>query len=695
MSNPPQPPLPPEEEWSDAERNFLDESPPGFFPENQDSNLGLIRKLFSDRTQEAADQLTLIFSEKFVQSAVAFLDEWERQMGLSIAPSGLATLDRRTRLLGRVRKGPFTRTRRRQIVEEFIKATFGEVLTFGPEGLTIGAGLTLHSPPGDVSSLYTIVENITGFSYTVTIDTSITVDAAGLQRELERITPAHISFTLTTGAVSTATSKAGTDVGSGAEASKRDAKETASDIGTGADTSGGTFKQGTIEIGIALEGGALTAAIPGSEAGTSIESSGLLAKPPGTESGSGSDIGFGGAVQNQFGEDLFGAGTMGGLTGVTDVVKRGETINSDAGSASASIVVTKPVSITGDLIYAAIAIADQTAGVNVSPPDGTWTLVGSRISTQDGGQSLFIFEKTAGASEPSSYVFTIGGGTPANFQWANYAATYYDQGIGQTLHVRNLNLADSPRTGGNLVTPSVTPGIDNAIVVSSFAIDDPVAVLGKTSIGAVNDVNSVFSNVKAGTKYTVAGTRPLTKLRAYMNKVVPGGAGEVQPWKAVVYTSAGVLVEASTEIILTPADLTGWKEFIFAGTNNLTTANDYYLMLHAGAPPATMQWAWSWDDPGDSNYFANFDPYFDGPANPMGTDQSAASRSPSIYLPSTIALAPVSPGSLIEAAENIETSTTLILGNYEQKQTTAAAAAHTISSSGTTGGVSAIGVIAP
>lgn len=474
MDTPFQPSIPPEEPLSDAEANFLDESPPGFFPENQDSNVGLLRKLFSDKTQEAADQLTTIYSELFVESAVTFLEDWEYELGLPVAPAGLQTLDRRTRLLGRVRKGPFTRTRRAKIVEEYIQATFGATLTFGPSGLTIGAGLTLHDESGDVASLYDITENISGFSYTVTIDTSITVDLAGLTRELDRITPAHINYSIVSAAVPNALTKAGSDSAAGTDSSSKIVKITASDSGAGFDSSGATFKQGT-DAGTDSENAIILATTPGgSDTGISTQSGAIVGRPNTTDTGTGADTGTGGAITGAFGEGLFGDGTFGGTTAVVDVTRRGGAGNTDGGSASASVVVNVPTNVAGDLLLVAIVVADQTAGLNIPAPAG-FTLEGSRLSTLDGGQSIFIFSKISSGSEPATWTFTIGGGTPASFQWNNYAASYYDVGTGATLALRNLTLADVPKVGGVYTSPTVTPTIDNAIVVSVFGVDEATA----------------------------------------------------------------------------------------------------------------------------------------------------------------------------------------------------------------------------
>ncbi len=81
-----QPILPIEGSFTDAESNFVDESPPGLFPENQDSNWGYRRKIYSDVIQTLYEQLKLIYAERFPQTSQEFLDEWEITVGLPPNP---------------------------------------------------------------------------------------------------------------------------------------------------------------------------------------------------------------------------------------------------------------------------------------------------------------------------------------------------------------------------------------------------------------------------------------------------------------------------------------------------------------------------------------------------------------------------------------------------------------------------------
>lgn len=195
-----QPILPPEVPLSDAELAFMDESPPGLFPENQNSNFGyIIRKIFSDLVQELINQQNVIYSEHFVGTSSLYLDEWERQVGLPTNPPGLSIQQRKNRITQKLRVGPFTRARRDTIVQAFVQATLGDAVSLTPQGVDLSAGVPLFSGLSSVTGAYTITENISGFSFTVNLAPGVTVDSAALTRELNRVVPAGISFTVTTG----------------------------------------------------------------------------------------------------------------------------------------------------------------------------------------------------------------------------------------------------------------------------------------------------------------------------------------------------------------------------------------------------------------------------------------------------------------------------------------------------------------
>ena len=193
MVYPIQPILPEEINFTDPELNFMDESPRGFFPENQDSNWGWKRKVFSDVMWDVYAQFHLIYSEMFPQTSQEFLEDWERMVGLPANPPNKSVGQRQQSVLNRLRGGPFTRTQRRLIVESYITATFGDALQLLPPGIPmIVAGQKLYNEPGDVTQLYMILETVEQFKYEVRIKTGMAIDQVGLERDLRWYTPAGI-----------------------------------------------------------------------------------------------------------------------------------------------------------------------------------------------------------------------------------------------------------------------------------------------------------------------------------------------------------------------------------------------------------------------------------------------------------------------------------------------------------------------
>ena len=186
---------------TDAEQNFIDESPPNLFPENQDSNWGYKRKVFSDAMQEAIDQLDTIYNERYIETASQFLDEWEEQMSLPIAPTNFTEAERRAIVQGRLKKGAWTHERVEALIEAFLSVTYGPAVLITPEGIELtAAGVPFYSEPGGLKSLYRVYHDPISFSYTVVIrnDIAPTMRIAELTRELVHFTPSPITFTIDT-----------------------------------------------------------------------------------------------------------------------------------------------------------------------------------------------------------------------------------------------------------------------------------------------------------------------------------------------------------------------------------------------------------------------------------------------------------------------------------------------------------------
>jgi hypothetical protein len=195
--------IPPEGHYGDVELELLHNEPPGLFPENQDSYWGQVRKVFADYLQGVVDQFAdwyLNLDPRTVD--LDDIDEWETMISVPTDKTALSLTQRRAILVARFSYGPFTRSARKAIVESFLVATFGPATVFSVGGIPITApGITLYSGAFSLTGLYTITEDIQNFTYTVTIDPSVAVDLAAMSRELRRITPAHINFSVVSGSV--------------------------------------------------------------------------------------------------------------------------------------------------------------------------------------------------------------------------------------------------------------------------------------------------------------------------------------------------------------------------------------------------------------------------------------------------------------------------------------------------------------
>jgi hypothetical protein len=193
------PTLPAEGAYGELEQHFINSSPEGLWPENQDSNFGQWRKVFTDIAQEKADELSVLNDEIFVDTASRYLSLWEEQMDVPIAVAGKTDANRRATIRPRLIYGPFSRLRRQAAIESFLLDVIsgGSPATFGSLGIPIDAsGIPLFSGVTSLVGVYRVYEDVQNFSYKVWIRSDVTPDMNGLTRELKRMTPAHMSFTI-------------------------------------------------------------------------------------------------------------------------------------------------------------------------------------------------------------------------------------------------------------------------------------------------------------------------------------------------------------------------------------------------------------------------------------------------------------------------------------------------------------------
>lgn len=192
-----QPILPAEGAYSEIEKNFIENSPAGLWPENQDSNFGQLRKVLLEPLQECSDKLTSLNLERFASTAENYLSLWEQDLHIPVAPAGKTAQERRDIIAAKLIYGPFTRMRRAALIESFLSTTFGAAVSLTPEGVPLDAGgIPLFSGETDLIGAYRVYEDIEDFSYELWIKNTITPDLDALERELRRITPSGHSFTI-------------------------------------------------------------------------------------------------------------------------------------------------------------------------------------------------------------------------------------------------------------------------------------------------------------------------------------------------------------------------------------------------------------------------------------------------------------------------------------------------------------------
>lgn len=190
--------IPIEGSYGDLEHDLIENEPPVLFPIGQDSLWGQMRKIRADYLQDVVDQLSTWYDNLDPETCDDVdIASWEALYSIPIDTTK-ALLARQNFVISRRTRGAFTRTRRRLIVEAFIAATFGQAIQFSSLGVPfVDDGIPFFSGIFDFDGVYNIVEDIPAFTYDVRILTGTDVDEVGLARELARITPAGITFTIT------------------------------------------------------------------------------------------------------------------------------------------------------------------------------------------------------------------------------------------------------------------------------------------------------------------------------------------------------------------------------------------------------------------------------------------------------------------------------------------------------------------
>ena len=256
--------------------------------------------------------------------------------------------------------------------------------------------------------------------------------------------------------------------------------------------------------------------------------------------------------------------------------RRAVATNTDGGTSSLTAVVNKPTgTVSGDLIVAAIGIADDVGTLTITPPSG-WTSQTDLAYAAGGAQHLAVFTKTAGGSEPSTYSFTLSGTTGgANDPWCTAAASYFSD-TGASVIVDQKATVGAPGTDWpNFPSSSITPGSNNERVISAFAQDQSGSTaftwsaVSPAALSKIADVNETVTNLglalfeedqttAAATTHTVSNTGADTS-RGVATAIVSikEGGNSVSP-------SGGITLSGSNPVSITLPGPTGG--ITFSGT---------------------------------------------------------------------------------------------------------------------------------
>jgi MSHA biogenesis protein MshQ len=130
-----------------------------------------------------------------------------------------------------------------------------------------------------------------------------------------------------------------------------------------------------------------------------------------------------------------------------------------SGSSSNTLTINKPAGLSeNDVMIASIGVGPST--VTISPPAG-WALVRRMNNTNGTSNSLAVYSKLAGASEPASYdwTFSAHAGAAGGIQAFSGADPSIEAENGQ-----------NTASGTSHATPSVTTGTANTMLVTSHGV---------------------------------------------------------------------------------------------------------------------------------------------------------------------------------------------------------------------------------
>ena len=194
-------------------------------------------------------------------------------------------------------------------------------------------------------------------------------------------------------------------------------------------------------------------------------------------------------------------------------------------AADGGAIVDRPAGVdNGDLLITAIAFNDHSAGLTVTPPSG-WTARGILRSSTGGTQTIALYTKVAGASEPGSYTFSVSGGDNTSYQNATLATVYSTVPVSPPVAYAQSTLQD---TGGpTLTSPSATTTASSDLVVSGFVQDQNTRV--PTPLQAPPDLVCSASNGQQATQSALRSSKRHARLQVRAPTPQPRTPAHTQP----------------------------------------------------------------------------------------------------------------------------------------------------------------------
>ena len=182
---------------------------------------------------------------------------------------------------------------------------------------------------------------------------------------------------------------------------------------------------------------------------------------------------------------------------------------SSAGASSGTLTINKPSGTqSGDVMVATVAVRPNTAAITASG----WTLVRRLDNASGNANSLAVYYKVAGSSEPSSYSFSFSTSTGA----AGGIASFINV---DTTNPIDVDAGQNTASGLSLAAPSVTTRYTNDMIVTSHAFASSATFtapsgmteaidVASTAIGATGE--SIEANYQLQAAIGATGTRTAT-----------------------------------------------------------------------------------------------------------------------------------------------------------------------------------------